>query len=523
MIRFWYNRPINIFRNEAHMKTTALLLMAISVGSKVLGFVRELVLSYFYGTSSIKDAYVIAITVPFALFGFVATALQTGIIPVYNQVETKEGKKAADDFIANSTNVVFIIATAVVIGVILFTKPIVLLFAKGFTGETLELAIKFTRIIIFTVYATGVSAIFQSYMNIHQDFVTPSTTPFIMNIIAIVAVVLSAKTHVYILIIGTLAANVLQYTLFPKRIRALDYTHKRRIDFKDPHLKQMVIITMPLIVAIAANSIGVIIDKNIASSIVEGGISALDYANKLLGLVTGVVVTSMVTSIYPTFSKLGAEGDLEALKEKLIEALSMTCLLVIPSVFGLMALSEPVISFVFGRGEFGQTSIAMTSSALFYYAPFLIGYALRDVTMRGFYALGDTKTPVFIAVVLVAVDVVFNVILSKFMGLDGLALATTIGSSVGGVMIIVAFRKKVGRLGLQTFIVDCVKITFCSVLMGLCARGVHDLLYATSPTLGLLVGIAVGVVVYGVGVVALKVESLNEGLALIKSKYNKEK
>jgi putative peptidoglycan lipid II flippase len=136
------------------MKKTAFIVIIITILSKICGFLREMVLSYFYGASGITDAYLIAVSIPMVVFGFLSTGLSTAFIPIYNEVYQKNGEKEAETFTNNMANIIILFATVVVIAVYLFTDDIVRIFAKSFSGETLNLAVYFTRVSIFGIYGT---------------------------------------------------------------------------------------------------------------------------------------------------------------------------------------------------------------------------------------------------------------------------------------------------------------------------------------------------------------------------------
>ncbi len=137
------------------MKQTTLAVMIITVLSKVLGFVREMVLSYVYGASSLTDAYLISQTIPTVIFSFVSAGIATSFIPMYSRVLSERGKLEADKYTGNLSNAMLLFSGIVVVSVLVFTQPVIKLFASGFTGETLEIAVKLTRISVFGVCFTG--------------------------------------------------------------------------------------------------------------------------------------------------------------------------------------------------------------------------------------------------------------------------------------------------------------------------------------------------------------------------------
>ena len=142
------------------MKRTTLAVMVITVFSKLVGFIREMVLSYVYGASGLTDAYLIAQTIPAVIFSFVSSGIATGFVPMYSRIVGERGKLEADRYTCNLSNALMLLAAIIVVFVLALTQPVVKLFASGFTGETLSLTVKLTRISIFAVFFTGLVNVF---------------------------------------------------------------------------------------------------------------------------------------------------------------------------------------------------------------------------------------------------------------------------------------------------------------------------------------------------------------------------
>lgn len=498
--------------------------MIITVLSKVGGFLREIVLAHFYGASNISDAYIVATSIPTMVIGLIANGITTSYIPVYSGILNEKGKATADRYTSNLANIVLLFATILVILGEIFTVPMVKIFASGFTGETLELAVMFTRWSLFSMYAIGLSSIYRGYLNVNGEYVIPSSTGFLLNVILISSIVLSAHKHVVILAVGLFLANTLQYVIFVPKMRQLRYRHDKVLDFKDEHIRELVWVAAPVMLSVAVQEINVLVDRTMASRIVVGGISALNYSNKLIGFVTGIVIVSITTAIYPVMSKQAAAEDYQGLKKTTNEAISMTNLLVIPAMVGLMVLAKPIIAILFGRGEFDQTAIDLTSGALFWYAPILVGYGMRDIINRAFYSFKDMKTPMYNSMVMVVINIILNIILSAIMGIRGLAFATSIASTLGCVSIIYLFRRKMGPFGAKKLLISSLKIIFSALAMGAVAYYAFNLLLAgRSETLRLMVSIILAAATYGILIILLKVDEVKALKDMLAGRLSRKK
>lgn len=313
------------------MKKTAILLMVITVFSKLLGFTRDIILSYFYGASNISDAYLISITIPIAIFGFIGAGISTGYIPMFSKIEQEYGEEKGNRYTNNLVNILIIISSVIFIFGSFYTEQIVKIFASGFEGETLALAVKFTKISLLGIYFTGLVSIFGGYLQIKGNYAIPALVGFPMNFFFIVSIFLSSKINVLVLSIGSVIAIASQMLLLMPFIHKKGYRYKFVLDIKDQHIKSMAYLALPVIIGVSVNQINVLVDRTLASSIAVGGISALNYANKLTLFVHGMFVLPMVTAMYPMISKMVAEKNINGLKESVSEAIILISLLVIPA------------------------------------------------------------------------------------------------------------------------------------------------------------------------------------------------
>jgi len=350
------------------VKKTALLVMVITIFSKILGFTRDIILSYFYGASNISDAYLISLTIPGVIFGFIGVGISTGYIPMYSKIESSYGEDEGNRYTNNLINILFIICTVVVILGLLFTNQIVKVFASGFEGGTLDLAIRFTKISLIGIYFTALVYVANSFLQIKGNYVMPALIGVPLNFIIIISIVLSSKSDIMVLSIGSVLATISQIIMLIPFMYKKRYKYKFILNIKDKFIKSMTIIALPVIIGTSVNQINTLVDRTLASKLAVGGISALNYANKLNGFIQGIFVMSIATVLYPTISKMAAEGNMDGLKKSVSEAISSISLLVMPATIGAMIFSKPVVSLLFGRGAFNASAINMTSSALLFYS-----------------------------------------------------------------------------------------------------------------------------------------------------------
>lgn len=505
------------------MKKTALVLIIITILSKIFGFGREIVLAHFYGASNVSDAYIIALTIPTTFFVLIGRGVATSYIPIYTSIEKNSNIEEADRFTGNLINIIMIISTFMVLLGIVFTKESIMIFASGFEGNTLELAIDFTRISIFSIYLTSLVNIFKPYLEIKGNYSTPALIGLPMSLVIIISIVLSSFYGLKILSIGIVISSFVQLLLLLPFVKRYKYDHKKIINFLDSNIKKMVILSIPVFIGVAVNDINVIVDKTLASQISSGGISALNYAQTIDYFIQGTIVMSIATVMYPAMSKMVAENDVQSLKKVLSESITGTNLLVIPSSVGAMLLNKPIVELIFGRGAFDSEAVKITATALFFYSIGMLGKGLRQVLSRPFYAMQDTKTPMVNATIGVIVNIVLNIVLSKYLGIGGLALATSISAIFISILLLISLRKKIGPFGMKQISISFLKILLASLVMGGLAKLSFNYLTASlSQNLSLIIAIGVGAISYFVIIYFMKIEDVDVIVGVIKKKLGRD-
>ena len=495
--------------------------MIITILSKVTGFFRDIVLSHFYGASSISDAYIVSITISSVLFSLIITGISTAYIPMYKQIEYGVSRPAAIRFTNNLINIIMIITT-IIIGIGLsFPYPIVKVFALGFDSKTLETAVIFTRIGIIGIYFTSLTQLLVGYLQLNGKFVIPAMIGFPFNLIIILSIYVSAQTDIILLAIGSVLAALFQFIFLFPSLSKTPFRYSPNMQFKDPHIKKMSLIVFPIMIGISIDQINLMVDKTLASTIVEGGISALTYASRLNDFVQGIFVLSFVTVMFPVISNLAAQKNIAEFKKSISEVISSVILIVVPASVGMMILSKPIIRLLFGHGNFDEQAIQMTSQALFYYSIGMIGYAIREILNRTFYSLQDSKTPMYNASLAVVLNIVLNIILSSFIGLKGLALATSISALICSLLLGVNLRNKIGPFGIKENMKTLLKVISASSMMGIVIYLLNENAFTNwSSSLKIIVVIFIGVITYFILLVFLKVKELKMLVQFIKGKIH---
>ena len=502
------------------MKKTALALMIITILSKLIGFLREIVLAYYYGASNISDVYLIADTIPNFIFAFIGVGIATTYIPVYSSILENDGKLRSDEFTSNFLNLIFFVLTLAVGVVIIFAPYVVLAFASGFSEEVLKLAVEFVRISVFAVYFNGCIHIFKSYLEVNGSFKIPALKGFVSNIFIISFISLSSKYGIKILPYGILLGMMAQALFLIPFLVKKGYKHRFVLDIKDKYLKKMIFLALPVILGTSVNQINTLVDRTLASKIAVGGISALNYAHRLEGFITGIFVVSITTVTYPALSKKIAEKNIEDFKDYIIKSVSAVNIFVVPAAVGALIFAEPIVKLLFGRGAFDTEAVSLTSGALFYYSLGFVSIGLGSVLSRSFFAMQDTKTPVKNSAVGVILNIILNIILSRYMGLKGLALATSISATFTTILMFIALRRKIGMFGMKKALKSFIKISISSSIMAMSSLFIYSLLIkGYGSDISLFVAIIIGIVVYFATIYLFKIKEIEDFVNEAKEKF----
>ncbi|MFR6550950.1 MAG: murein biosynthesis integral membrane protein MurJ [Paraclostridium sordellii] len=453
---------------------------------------------------------------PSVLFSAVAAAIATTFIPLYYENDNLGKREDALKFTNNVLNIVMV--TTLILALMSS------IFAIGFAGETLEITVYFTRIMVFSIVFLGLSNIMTSFLQVNNNFILPGLIGVPLNIIIIISIILSVKYNPYILPIGTLIAMVSQFLFKIPFAKKVGYKYKPVRELSDKYIKKMVWLVGPVFIGVAVNQINAMIDRTLASTLQAGSISALNYANRLNNFVMGLFIMSIAAVIYPILSKLSTENDKTKFYESVRRSINTVILLEIPISVGAIVLANPIVSVLFKRGEFDEKATRMTAIALIFYSIGMVAFGLRYILGKVFYSLQETKTPMINGAIAMILNIALNLVLVRFMGYAGLAFATSISSIICIFLLFRSSKKKIGYFGQDKIINSIVKALISATVMGIATFFTYKILLLglglgfLGQIISLFGSICIGAIIYSILVVILKVEEVNIVYNLIKNK-----
>lgn len=506
-------------------RTAVVSLMLLSAFTKIFGFIREILLGRFFGIGDVAEAYKISQTIPILILMVVGTGLATGFIPTYNGVMAKKGQKQAHRFMSNTMNSAVLLGIAFCLVVALFPGVFVKLFASGFTGDKLELTMRFTRLAVWGVLFSFMSYIMQPYLQINERFWVPAVVGIPMNLIFYLSFPAGKYLNEMFLPLGIVLSVVVQVLWMYPFVRKVGYRWEPVVDRTDEDLKHLIYLALPVLLGVAVNQINLIVDRTMASRVMDGGVAALDYANRMNGFVQGIFIYSVMTVVYPRISKLFIKKDYKGVEQMTTNAMVTMSLVVIPCIVGLMVFSTEIITLLFKGGAFDDRAVALTSGAMFFYAPGLIGFAFREILARVFYSMNDTRTPTFNAAVAVAINIALNIILSQLMGINGLALATTTASILGSFFLMLALKRQGNmKIHYRELLGKTLKIGLAALLMGVLSKLAYTgLETVVGLRLGLVLAIMLAMVIYGLVILFIRIPEVDELVDMVRTRLKSKK
>ena len=509
----------------SNIKKTALIITIISLGSKFLGFLREVALAYFYGTSYVVDAYLMAVAIPSIVFGWI-TSLSVSYTPIYTDVRVKLGEDKSVKFTNNLISIAITISFACALLGLIFSKQLVNIAAPGFKGQVYDLTNWFVKISVFSTIFNVFAQILVSYLNCNDKFIQSNISTLVISSTQLLVIYLSSKLGNNVLIFGTVMSSLVQ--LIVLYVFSLRNGYRFKYELKiTSEIKQAFVILVPLFISSMLAQINNFVNKAFASGLGEGSVSALNYSMVIRTFIFYVFTIAITTMIYPMLSKSMAENDIKTVKSTISKSVDIIILLFVPITIGAFLLSEPAVSFIYERGVFSRESTIMTSMALQMYSLGLVALALREVITKVFYSMQDTKSTMYISVFTVGLCVLFSAILIKPMGHVGLALASSLAETLTIPLFFYFLRKRLGSLGMKNSLNILIKSSISSAVMGVVVYFVFK--YSSMVLSGgklyillsMIISAVAGGLVYFVLMVIMKVKEMDFFTDIIKNIWHK--
>ncbi|MDD5427967.1 MAG: murein biosynthesis integral membrane protein MurJ [Candidatus Omnitrophica bacterium] len=440
--------------------------------SRVLGFVRDIVIARFFGTAIFAQAFVIAFRIPNLLRDLVGEgAANSAIVPVLTDELTKKGKKDFFQLAQVILNIMFVVLLVLTVAGVLLSPLIVRLIAPGFSAdiEKFEITVKLTRILFPFLILVGLWAYAMGVLNSLRSFAAPAFGPSIMNLSMILCAVWFGE-NIFGLAAGVLAGGFLQLAIQFPPLYANGWRPRLTAEFSHPQAKKIGLLLIPRSLGACVYQVNVFISTILASLSAiagEGAVAALYYANRVWQLPLAIFGIALAQALLPMMSRHVALNEHDKLKDTLLFSLNVLFFILVPSSVGLIVFREPIIRVLFERGAFTAYSTEITSIALLFYAVGLVACGGIKVLVNTFYSMHDTMTPVKTALGSLLLNVVLSVILMFPMKLGGLALAASASAVFNFFALYILLSRRLGDFGTRAVIDSFIRVTLASIVMAI--------------------------------------------------------
>jgi putative peptidoglycan lipid II flippase len=437
--------------------------------SRVLGLVRDVFMTSFFGTSLAASAFIVAFRLPNLfrrLFG--EGALSAAFVPVFINIREKEGEAASWDLARRVISVAALLLSAIALALVLFATVLPHLVDLS---EKWVLVCSLSRITLPYMIFICLTALAMGILNSYRHFAVPAATPCILNIVWIIAMVtLGKKYGIYGVAFGILIAGVFQLSAQLPMLVKVGYRPRFELAFRDPQVMRVIRLAIPAALGAAVFQINVLIDSLIAYQISDAAAAALFYSERLIYLPLGIFATALGTVLLPVFSKQAADDQEDKIRTTINYSLRNLLFVMIPASMGLLFLATPIIQTLFQWNEFDAESTRYTALALKFYAPGLLVFSLVKVFIPAFYAREDTKTPIKLGMISVAINLTLNITFVLTWPAEykhaGLACATVIAEGIYALLLARVLHRRYGSPGWSSIILSAVKFVPAAVLMG---------------------------------------------------------
>jgi putative peptidoglycan lipid II flippase len=480
--------------------------------SRILGLARDQVLAHQFGASAAMDAYNVAFRVPNLLRDlFAEGAMSAAFVPTFTKHLASSGKESAWRLGNNVVNALIVVTGCLVALGIVFAEPLVSAFtAERFTLTQLPLTVQLARIMLPALTFIAIAAAFMGMLNSLHHYFIPALSPAMFNVVTIACVfalvpILPAfgVEPIAAVAIGTLLGGVAQLALQWPTLRREGFRYRPVLDWNDAGLRRVLALMGPGTAGLAATQVNIFVNQLLATSTVDGAVSWLQYAFRVMYLPIGLFGVSIATAALPAVSRQHHFDDQLAVRGTVANSLSLMLMLNVPATVGLIVLAEPIVRVIFEHGKFTEVDTLATAAALRFYALGLLAYSVVRIVAPVFYALGRSRTPVLVSIVTVLINAGLNITLVRVLGYRGLALGTSIAALFNAAVLLALLRGHLGGLQEGRLASSFARVAAASAVMGAVASAADGAVASALPGDGVVLQIVRLASVIGAALVVL--------------------
>lgn len=453
----------------------AWIIAVVTIVSKLIGFVRDIIIANYYGAAMVSDAYYYAYQIPslsLILLGGVGgpfhsatVAIFSKLIPNLQEKPSEHVNKLYSTFM--TATIIFFLALSAIM--FIFPRQIMGLIISGGSPDMINLAATHLKIMTPLLVIGGIVGIYYGILIIYRQFMLPNLSPIIMSL-AIIGVIIAAPSDQkgYALAWATTIGAILQLIIQYPNIRKLGYKLKPNFTFtNNPEFKEICELLFPAVLSSTVGQIHIYVDMFFTSSISEGAWTAIGYANRVFQFPVGILVTAFLVPLFPIFAKLVADKDYNGIKNYFNKGVGVLFFGAIPIIIGILVVGMDAVRLVFERGLFDEKATFMVTEALWFLSVSIIPYVFRDSITRVYYSFNDSKTPFVVAFSSIVLKLVLNYVLISKMhfGIGGITLSTSLVTLFNACVLGMFITKKMD-MDYKSLFINLLKMVVAGVITG---------------------------------------------------------
>ena len=496
------------------------IILGCSILAKILSYIWEAILAAYLGATDQSDAFYMTTSI----FGILYPILDLGIwkvfLPIYKTKLVKNEHDKANKIANTSITFFFILSIALVLFLIIFAEPLVYLMAPGFELSKKAITIEYLRISAPAYFLMTTASVIGAVLQSREKFFGSQIRELGSHISRILCVFLCFKLlGIYAALMALIVGSIFRVLI---QLPFIDWKWKFKPDFhfKDPDVLSLIKGLPSVAVTAAISHINGLVDKMVASGAASGSIACLNYGHKLMSVFSGMISTAIGTAVYPSMIQYIAEKKTDKLKVLFVNVINALGFIIIPISSFCMLFSESLVVVAFQRGAFDSQAAHLTASLFSGYCLGMLFLGVSTIVTNVFYGYGDTKITLIISIINISINVVLDILLIKFWGVTGVAIATSV-SAIISLCIRFIFLRKYIKIAYKPIVSEYLKI----IALAFISCAIPYFIFVRFLSLNLYITLVLSAVIFGVlyfGLsLLLKIKTLDFLSDLLKRKIKK--
>lgn len=498
------------------------IILGCSVAAKILSYLWEAILAAFLGATDQADAFYMTTSI----FGILYPILDLGIwkvfLPTYKSKLVENKEKKAEDIANTAVTLFLILSVALVLFLIVFAKPLVALMAPGFDPEKRKITVHYLKLSAPAYLLMATASVVGAMLQSREKFLGSQIREIGTHVSKIVFIFIFYRFFgIYAAVTAMIVGSVFRLII---QLPFINWKWKFRLnfDFKDPDIAPMIKGLPSVAITATIAHINSLIDKIIASGTVSGAVSCLNYGNKLLHVFSGTISTAIATAVYPSIIQHIAKREEDKLQVLLKNVFCALMFFTIPISIFCFLFSTELVTVAFQRGAFDADATTLTAGVFVGYCLGMLFLAVTTVITNVFYGFGDTKISMYVSIVEIVLNILFNLLFVRLWGVTGLAYATSV-SAIISLAIRLLYLKKYIKFDYSSMAIEGMKIIFLSVIACIIPYIFVNKLIQMSVFPSLVVSVALSISIYFATAYMFRIQTLDYVRSLIANRFMRKK